>query len=198
MIGINPNDENYGYLIGSDDKLVQTNNGWGTSQIFDINQLANPLLKKYAGDPKIAFTKDGKITISSLFWQPNGAEQYLVTGGIYQDTFPKNFPAQLKQTILQDVPNNLGPNDWLLFDYEKMAIDTDPNSSYFNSVYVFAHYMWFDNLENGSHYGPGVLISIQPEMLPLQPLIRATTEYRTKTKNEAEENHLHHLSLCSV
>lgn len=86
-------------------------------------------------------------------------EEYIkVTGGIYQDVAPKNFPAQLKQTVLQDIPINLpsGQEPTSFFDYAKIAIDNDPNSPYFNSLYAFSHLLWFDDLdEHGNRYGVG-------------------------------------------
>ncbi|MEK7586848.1 MAG: sialidase family protein [Patescibacteria group bacterium] len=161
VIGINPNDENWGYLIGSDGKLVQTNDAWLTNQMFDINQLTNPSVKKYTGDPKFSFTSDDKLVISSLFIEPRpgGTGQYLITGGVYSDSAPRNLPPQLTQVILQDVPTNLGPDDWLFVDYEKMAIDQDSSSPHFNNTYFFTHFLWFDDPDiYGNHYAPGVFI----------------------------------------
>ncbi|MFH1170659.1 MAG: hypothetical protein V1704_03825 [Candidatus Vogelbacteria bacterium] len=166
--GINPNNENYGYLFGSnwanmDDYsgfvgiLIQTKDAWLTSQIFNINALTNPLLKEYGGDPKLAFTKDGKLTLSSMFFSRND-QVVTVTGGIYQDSASGNFPAQLRQIVLQDIPNNLPPEIGLLFDYGKMAIDTKQSSPYFNSIYIFTNILWFDEPDNyGEHRASGFL-----------------------------------------
>ncbi len=137
VLGMNPINENYQYFIGaSSDFLVQTKDSWKTSQIFHINELTNPLLMGFRGDPKIAFTYDGKFVLTSLLFQ-NYSEP--ITGGIYQDSSSINFPPQLEQIILKPTLDNLDPSVWLIFDYPKIAIDNYPGSPYFKSIYVSAN-----------------------------------------------------------
>ncbi|MFH1200246.1 MAG: hypothetical protein V1708_04210 [Candidatus Micrarchaeota archaeon] len=148
--GTNPQNENYGYFVGGGaaDFLVQTTDGWASKQVFSIDALTQLPKKYFRGDPELAFTRDGRLVIASLLYY--GSEP--ISGGIYTEAAPTGFPVNLVQTIVQPVPPNLPPDTWLIFDYEKIAVDTFANSPYQDSTYIFANSVYF---EDEGVYGTG-------------------------------------------
>ncbi|MDO8594458.1 MAG: CARDB domain-containing protein, partial [bacterium] len=134
---VNPLNRDYGYFLsgtssGARDFLVQTKDGWRTFVTTHLNDRTDPLLKKYVGDPKMAFTHDGRLTIASIMYF--GSEPY--TGGVYIEKEAFSFPSFFAQTILAEVPPNLPSNISIIFDYEKIAYDNHPSSPFFKSLYV--------------------------------------------------------------
>ena len=152
VLGINPNDENYGYFIGggASDYLIQTVNGWDSHNIYGINGLTNPIPRFFRGDPKVAFTDDGKLVVASLLTKVDEP----ITGGIYQDTAPKNTPPQFKQTLLSEIPDP-SLESQIVFDYEKISIDNSLTSKYYKNMYVFANTVYFKDV---SHHAQGLFI----------------------------------------
>ncbi len=60
------------------------------------------------------------------------------------------------QTIVQPVPSNLDPQDWIVMDYANMTIDTNTLSPYFGNKYVFANSIKF---EDGSFWQGQFVVS---------------------------------------
>ncbi len=139
---INPQNENYGYLVGggASDYLIQTTNAWASSNIFHINQLTNPLPRFFRGDPKLAFTPDGKLILASLL--KNYTEP--ITGGLYLDSAPLNYPPQFTQILLSQIPPNLSSSIWIIFDYGKISVDKSLQSPFYGNKYVFANSVYFE------------------------------------------------------
>ena len=54
-------------------------------------------------------------------------------GGIHEDAAPKNNPPRFTRTMVSKIPANLQPNETIIFDYEKISIDNNPNSKYYKS-----------------------------------------------------------------
>ena len=141
---INPLDENYQYLVGLGlfglPNIFQTKDGWQTQTNLYIDAI-NPYFKEYKGDPKIAFTSDGKLVLASLFEK----NILVISGGIYEEIQSKSLPLQMTQKILSD-PQNLDLSYSVIFDYPKIAIDTSSISPYYKSTYVFAGSIYFEDI----------------------------------------------------
>jgi len=157
--GINPTDENFGYLIGAGlNNFVQTTDGWETSTTFQIDDLANhPITRGYILDPKLTFSEDGRLIVVSLLGSKSGNPPEPITGGIWKDSAPKNIPPQFTQTLLTPIPPNWDmtvPGHGIIYDYGKISVDIYPESVNHGNTYVFAARALF---EDGS-IGPGLFI----------------------------------------
>ena len=155
VLAMDPQNEDYGYFVGggASDNFVQTKDGWKTNIVSHIDQITNPFLKYYRGDPKFAFTKDNRLLLTSLFviFNSNPPSSEPITGGFYEQSASQQFPTSLKQTVLRDVPLNLDPSYWILFDYPKIASDTNPNSPYLGTTYISVNGLYFEDVN--PYYG---------------------------------------------
>ena len=143
VLAINPLNENFGYVVGSGSTLAQTIDGWNTWNRYIINDITNPLLREYLVDPKTVFDSSNRLILASLFW---GNQPVHIIGGLYNDISQNVGPPHLIQTILQYEAQNL-PDYHILFDYPKIAIDNYPSSPYFNSKYIFANSVFFEDTQ---------------------------------------------------
>lgn len=141
---INPNDENYGYLTGTGSgKIAQTNDGWQTDIIRNIDEIVNSSYK-FMGDPKITFNNDGKFSLVGVV----SKDYEGMTGGLYPEKQAKSFPFQLSQIILKE-PRPIPSDQWnpfnppLDFDYPKIATDASSKSKYFGNTYIIASARYF-------------------------------------------------------
>ncbi|MSR71300.1 MAG: hypothetical protein EXS50_01325 [Candidatus Taylorbacteria bacterium] len=145
--GTNPQDLNYGYFFGggSGDYMVQTNDGWITSNVYHINSLTKDgSAKYYSGDPIFAFNSIGKIILASLLVKDNEP----ITGGLYEEKKAFSIPIEFTQTILNPITEKVKEKgNWLIFDYPRIAIDNYKDSPFFNSIYVFANAVYFDDVD---------------------------------------------------
>ncbi len=134
--GINPNDENYGYLKGIGGFLIQTNDGWQTTISSRIGSSA--------GDPKISFMQNNIFILSGL------NSEYPRSCSIYRDSAPKNFPARLTETSFSSL---LGSGSWTIAcDYPKISVDNSQSSNYLGNIYVFANAVRFPDSQIGSGF----------------------------------------------
>src|SRR3989338_3807012 len=143
---VSPLDERYGYILATK-KVVQTTDGWKTSQVYDIDAITKePRTHRYAGDPQFDFTPEGNLVIASL-QSPNEIGSFL-EGGIYIETQPLRQPPELEQIVLYDQPWQ--NNDFRIqFDYEKFVIDKNPSSDYLGNIYVYVNGLLYPNGEWG-------------------------------------------------
>jgi len=154
---INPTDENFGYLVGGWDYLITTSDGWQTNKRESIDWSTFPRIRKYRGDPKLEFSTSNQLLIASLLENPSEP----ITGGIYTENTPKSIHPRFTQTYVQSIPPSLS-SEQLIFDYEKIAVDKDPSSKFFGTIYMSVNGMMLEGkLEYGSTIGPG-LVTIKP------------------------------------
>lgn len=170
---INPIDENYGYFVGggASDYLVQTTDGWKSSTIYQINKQTSPKIRNFRGDPKLEFSTDNKLLVASLLW--NLGEP--ITGGIYTESMPKEVPPKFTQTYVQSIPPNLSPEEWIIFDYEKIAVDKNSSSQFFGNTYMSVNAMKLST--NPEERGTG-LVTIKPNGEIIEKLTRNVGLYQ--------------------
>ena len=154
--GINPHNENYGY-VGAGTMLAQTKDGWETSICYGLDSQTNNQHWISFGDLKMAFMDGGTPVISTLMFKSGEP----ITGGILKDSSPMNYPVNFTQINLVSLPSDLSPEDWIIFDYEKVSIDTYNDSPYYGNIYVFANAV---NLgpEYNPRFGQGIFI-VKPD-----------------------------------
>jgi len=157
---ISPLDENLGYLVGSD-LLVYTADGWRTSKFLNINEITYPSLTFARGDPKLEFTSDGKLLIASLLQDYSASFPYnVITGGIYEQTSLSNLIFNHKYIF--PIPSDLDERVWIIFDYEKIAVDKNPTSQFFGTTYMSVNAMRLSGDPfDSENWGTG-LVTIKP------------------------------------
>ena len=152
--GMSPVNEDYGYLSNYD-CLVQSTDGWQTSTQYTVDELVDPLILNDRGDDKLTFGTDGRLVVASLFVNSSDLTQP-ITGGLYVEKTPLAVPPEFNQIQMAYRPRNLDPAPWIIFDYEKASVDTDPSSPYYGNIYEFANAALMDD-----PYDPSRYISVQ-------------------------------------
>ncbi len=154
----NPLNENYAYIVGggSSDNFLYTEDGWQTQSIQRINGQTPNIQKLFRGDPKLEFTPDNRLIVASLLTQqhPKGNGE-LITGGLFTENSANSNPIVFTQKLISEVPEDLAAQDWIIFDYEKIAVDKNPESPYYGNTYVFANAV---KLEADSVYSQGIFV----------------------------------------
>ena len=119
---------------------------------------------RYRGDPKLEFTPEGKLLITSLL-----VKSGIITGGIYEEKSSDASSLSLSHKYIHEIPSNLGEYEDLVFDYEKIAVDNSPSSPYYRNIYLSVNAF---KKEGSDYYGTGFVIihpngQIEEGFLPL-------------------------------
>lgn len=131
----NPNNSEEGVLIGNGYGNIRliTDDGWKTTKSMSL-----PEVYLTEGDQKIAYNLEGELYLVSLI-----SVERIVTLGLF-----RNVTKEPLQSVVEPIPTYLNPVPWLLVDYPKIAIDNNPTSKYFNSIYIGADSAAFPDNEN--------------------------------------------------